>query len=655
MSTLSRRTFLKGMVALASGAMLYKFSDGGFRIALANANAGPEVYKLRIIHTNDHHARIEPAQLTIKAAAGSTPGAVRNFGGVARRKTVFDQIRADVTIQDKLFLDAGDVFQGTLYFNQYKGAADLFFYNELGYDAMTLGNHEFDSGDQTLADFIGGANFPVVSANVKAKTPSPLAALQVTGNDTPDGKLGERTIVTLPSGEKVGIFGLTTPDTPALASPSADVAFDSALVTVAQAQVDALKMAGVNKVIALTHIGYTADLDLVSKVKGIDLIVGGHSHTPLLPASASSLPLGVASVAVYPQIVKDPDGNDTVVVTDWEWAKWIGDLVVGFDAAGLVTSVSSGSVLPVWADGILDTASPAKVRDLLPNEGAEITANATFQAKIDTEYKPPIDTLRNSKIGVTTVLLDAERGNVRTRETNFGNLIADSNRERILLEKDFNKDNLPVVCLANSGGIRASRAVGDITVGGVLETLPFGNTLATVVLTGAQLKTALENSVSRWPAADGRFAQVSGIRFVFNPLGRAAGSTVEGTAGELAVPGQRIVSVEVAELPKNRSIDADIYQPLVLTANYLVVVNNFILTGGDFYGVLTPAGDKKDPLVGGGKNQLDTGLLLADVVMDYIKAKTPLATSTDGRIQRTSAWLPLVLKSPATREVEVIR
>jgi 5'-nucleotidase/UDP-sugar diphosphatase len=396
-SRMSRRTFLRSALAVGAGAVLYRYSDGSYRIALANPNAGPEAYKLRIIHTNDHHARIEPVNITIKSSA---PTAARDFGGVARRKTMFDQIRAEADGLDKLFLDAGDVFQGTLYFNEYEGQADLFFYNALGYHAMTLGNHEFDKGDKVLADFITGASFPVISANVSA-TGGDLQPLLVTGDDTANGKLGQRKIVTF-GAEKIGIFGLTTPETPLLASPSAFVTFDENLAVVAQAQVDALKLAGCNKIIALTHLGYGVDIELAKATKGIDVIIGGHSHTPVLADSQQSWPLGVTRQGPYPTIEKDMDGNDVVVVTDWEWGKWVGDIVVGFDAAGLVTAVTGTSaVKPVWAGGL---GTPP--RALLPDEGAEIAPDAAFQAKIDTDYKPGIDALTKEVIGKTDILLD---------------------------------------------------------------------------------------------------------------------------------------------------------------------------------------------------------------------------------------------------------
>lgn len=160
--------------------------------------AGPEAYKLRIIHTNDHHARIEPV-------TGGTPVAPIH-GGVSRRKVLIDAIRAEGGNQ--ILLDAGDVFQGTLWFTQYLGQADLEFYNALGYEAMTIGNHEFDKGQQPLVDFIKRTSFPVLSANLVADASSPLAGLY------------KPWIVKEIGGQKIGIFGLTTEETRSSAAPA---------------------------------------------------------------------------------------------------------------------------------------------------------------------------------------------------------------------------------------------------------------------------------------------------------------------------------------------------------------------------------------------------------------------------------------------------
>src|SRR6476469_8291358 len=197
MATISRRTFIRHMV-VGGSSLAWLCVDLKFAHA-----AGPETYRVRIIHTNDHHARIEPV-------TGGTPVAPIH-GGVSRRKTLIDAIRAEGGNQ--VLIDAGDVFQGTLWFTQYLGQADLEFYNAMGYEAMTIGNHEFDKGQQPLADYIKRANFPVLSANITADASAAIAGLF------------KPWIIKEIDGQKIGIFGLTTEETPVLSSPGAGVTF----------------------------------------------------------------------------------------------------------------------------------------------------------------------------------------------------------------------------------------------------------------------------------------------------------------------------------------------------------------------------------------------------------------------------------------------
>jgi 5'-nucleotidase len=541
---------------------------------------------------------------------------------------MFDATRAEATTnnQEILFLDAGDVFQGTLYFNQYKGLADLDFYRRLGYDAITIGNHEFDAGQQVLADFITGAttgtypgtspattlvgsNFPVLSANITVAPTSPLTGL-----------IQPNIVKTMsPSGEKIGIFGLTTEDTAILSSPGAGVTFTNAQAA-AQAQVTALTTAGATKIILLSHLGYSADLALAAAVSGIDVIIGGHSHTPLVP-NGFTQPIGVTPVAAYPQTVTAPDGNPVVVTTDWEWGKWIGDMVVGFDASGIVSEVT-GTIRPVWADGITGTPPRALISGELPDVGAD----SGFQTTIDATYKPAIATLQATKIGKTDTVLNGG-SSFRTRESNLGDLIADA-----ILDKT--KAAGATLAITNSGGIRATINIGDVTVGNVLEVLPFGNTVALVTLTGKQVITALENGVSQVESNAGRFPQVAGLRFFWNRNGKPS---VQASGPTLAVKGSRIRKVEIKTSNGYVAIDP--------VATYVVATNNFMLTGGDGYNAFTPTGDLSDPSVGGATGQVDTGFIMADVLQDYITANstpTPLKRTTDGRILTDSIWMPNV-------------
>ncbi|WP_298407370.1 5'-nucleotidase C-terminal domain-containing protein [uncultured Chloroflexus sp.] len=530
MEKISRRRFLKGTVALGAGALLAIYSDGSFRLALAQENPA---FRMRILHTNDHHARIEPV------FSGNNPV----HGGVSRRKALIDKIRRE-TAMPTLLVDAGDVFQGTLYFNQYNGMADLEFYNVMGYEAMAVGNHEFDKGPQALVDFITRAKFPVLSANIAVAAGNPLAGL-----------IKPRTIIEK-DGRKIGIFSLTPEDTGVLSNAGPGINFTSA-IEAARQQVAALKAEGVFTIIALTHVGINVDRRIAREVGGMSLIIGGHSHTPMGPMNKVGTP-------PYPELIAGPDGKPVVVVTDWEWGRWLGDITVAFNAAGTVIDLQG---------------NPTEVLPSLP-------ADQGFENRIAV-FKGPIEQLRARVVGSAAVDLDGSRNNIRSRETNLGNLVAEA-----MLAKARSAG--ATLAITNGGGIRASIPAGPVTVGQILEVLPFGNTLALVTLTGAQVIEALNNGVSQVESGAGRFPQIAGFRFTYDPSLPAA---------------SRVTSVTVGGAP----IDPN--------ADYIVVTNNFMLTGGDGYSVFTR-----------GRNQVDTGFILADVVEEYIAANSPVNPPVDGRI-----------------------
>ena len=195
--------------------------------------------------------------------------------------------------------------------------------NALGYQAAAIGNHEFDSGPPALADFIEAANFPVLGANIDAS-----AQVSLTGLIEP------YTIIDV-AGQSIGIFGLTTEDTSNISSPGPDVIF-SDHVAAAEATVATLQAMGVNKIVALTHLGYDVDQPLAAAVSGIDVIVGGHSHTPLGPMPLARGP--------YPTVVTSPAGEPVLIVTAWEWGKYLGRLDVTFNPTGVVQSYNGAPI-----------------------------------------------------------------------------------------------------------------------------------------------------------------------------------------------------------------------------------------------------------------------------------------------------------------------
>lgn len=490
-----RRTVLKAGLAL-----------GGLGFVRAQ-----EGFTLTLVHTNDTHAHLEPMELTLS-------GKKVRVGGVAQRVAFFDRLRAQR--RNVLILDAGDVFQGTLYFNQYRGLADRYFMHRMLYRVMTLGNHEFNLGPGHLAEFLKGAKFKVVSANVDiSREPrlqgllAPYAVLQV-------------------GGEKVGLVGLTTPDTREISNPGPTVAFLDPYES-AQKAIYELLAKGVNKIVVLSHLGYGEDLKLARRLVGAQVIVGGHSHTLLGSFPHPELrPAGP-----YPTVVKNPEGRDVLVVQAWEWGKVVGLLEVTFDARGQLVAYKGEALL------------------MTP----EVSPEDFFAKEALLAYAQPVMALMGQVIAEAKVDLVGERAIVRKRESNLGNLIADG-----MVWKTRNAG--VQIALQNGGGIRASIPKGPITVGKVYEVLPFGNTLVVMDLKGKEILAALENGVSQWEQGAGRFLQVSGLRYAFD-LARPAGS--------------RVVRVEV-RTEKG-------FAPLDLEATYRVVVNSFIANGGDGFTVLKEA------------------------------------------------------------------
>ena len=472
-------------------------------------------------------------------------------GGVSRRKTLIDAIRDEGGNQ--LLIDAGDVFQGTLWFNEYLGQADLEFYHAMGYEAMTIGNHEFDKGPAPLAEFIKRAQFPVLSANIVTDASSPihgpLQALDRQGCRQP---------------KAWHLWPDNRGNSGDLCSPGAGISFTS-YIEASRRAVAELKAQGVNKIIALSHIGIIFDRELARQVDGIQVIIGGHSHTPMGPM----LNPQDASRA-YPEVIASPSSKPVIMATDWEWGRWLGDLTVGFDANGDITSVVAGH--------------PTEVAPSVePNQGFEDRIKVLVQ---------PLSALRTRVTGEAAVALNGNRADVRTKETNLGNLISDAMPEKT-------RSAGAQVALMNGGSIRASIDAGPITIGELLDVQPFGNTIGLVTLTGTQLKAALENGVSQLETTAGRFAQVAAMHYSFD-----ASRPV----------GDRVTGVQVSNGNGG-------YTALDPNGSYRVVTNAFLIAGGDGYTIL-----------GQGTNKIDTGLLDVDVTTDYITAHSPVSPQAEGRI-----------------------
>lgn len=439
--------------------MLARIMTSTCALALTATAAAAE-YSLTILHTNDFHARFEPISKYDAPCAAEDNTAGECFGGTARLVTAVAEARA--RSNNAILVDGGDQFQGTLFYTYYKGAMAAEFMNKLGYDGMTVGNHEFDDGPEVLAGFMATVNFPILMSNA-----------DVSGEPLLAGKLAKSAIIER-GGEKIGLIGLTPQNTDELASPGDNVIFTDPSQAV-QGEVDALTAEGVNKIIVLSHSGYVVDQQVAANTTGVDVIVGGHSNTLLSNTNENA-------VGPYPTMV----GN-TAILSAYAYGKFLGELNVTFDDEGNITEATGE---PILIDG-------------------QVAEDADTVARI-AELAVPLDEIRNKVVASSASTIDGNRDNCRVKECEMGNLVADAMLARVA-------DQGIQIAIANSGGLRASIDAGDVTMGEVLTVLPFQNTLSTFHVSGQTVVDALENGVSEIAEVAGRFPQVAGMTFTVDP------------------------------------------------------------------------------------------------------------------------------------------
>jgi 5'-nucleotidase len=396
---------------------------------------------------------------------------------------------------------------------------------------------------------VDAVEFPVISGS-----------LDLSQSDELGGKVGD-TLILERGGERIGIVSALAADTPELSSPGPDVIFQNEIDAIA-AQVAALEEEGVDKIVALTHVGLPEDRRIAAAVPGLDAVVGGHSHTYL----SSSDP---DRAGAYPTWVSREDGSMVPVVQAYAYSKYLGHLTLTFDDAGNVTYAEGDTILV----------------------GPEIEPDEAVAARV-AERAAPIEALKNEVVAETTAPIDGARESCRAMECEMGNLVAEAMLDRV-------RDQGIQIAIQNGGGLRASIDAGEVTMGEVLTVLPFQNTLATFQLTGQRVVEALENGVSQVEEGAGRFPQVAGLRYTWDPE---------------AAPGERIRSVEVME--------DGAWQPIEPDKLYGVVSNNFMRRGGDGYAMFAAHAE----------NAYDYGPGLESVVADYLAEQGPYTPATDGRI-----------------------
>ena len=498
--------------------------------------------KLVILHTNDIHGRAVSSDDTL------------GYARIAALKKNLQARGADV-----LLFDAGDYSQGTPLVNLGYGKNAIAFMNAAGYDAASLGNHEFDWGTDNLLANMENAEFAVLCANL---TRTADGTLVFDANKTFDTAIG-----------KVGVFALDTPETMTKAHPDKvkGVTFAQAeeLYAIAQAQVDELKAAGCELIVCVGHLGDADEsitnrsMDVIANVTGINLFIDGHSHTTIdggvMEGETLRTSTGEYSEAIGYVVAEKVTKEDATTIT--------------LDAGLWTVDNNTETALIVGSDLPMDEEVNAAVNAI--NDAVEAELSATF-AK-------------------TEVLLDGNRApGVRTQETNLGDFSADA----ILWAAKQAVGDHVVAALTNGGGIRASIEIGDVTMKTMKTVFPFGNEVATLNVTGAELLEALEAATWSTPDAIGAFPQVAGIEYIID-------TTVAYENGDMypnstyyapANPGSRVTITTVGGEPW----DAE--------KLYTIATNDFTAAGGDTYYAFAYAFQQTG---------IKTGVALEDALVNY--------------------------------------
>ena len=536
---------------------------------------------LTILHVNDHHSRLdaETVNLSVRTAAGGRENVTFPLGGVARVAQAMDELSAGSA--NVLKLHAGDAITGDLYYTITNGRADADLMNTVCFDAFTLGNHEFDSGDaglKTFLDFLraGDCRTPVLSANTNfTLNASPLAQGSISAYVQP------ATIV-VRDGQQIGIIGITAAGkTKNSSRPDASTTFANEAQT-AQGQIDGLRAGGINKIILLTHQGYAEDVAMARALSGVDVIVGGDSHTLLGPTELTTFAV-TAPAGAYPTQVVNRDGKLVCVAQAWQYGWAVGNLKVRFDQAGDVTSCggspqillgnptrrATGTVALTDADRIAIAA------DLATQPALRVSAEAARAVTTLAPYQQQRTAFGANVVGAAATNLclrrvpGTKRDITRSKfaDCNTGSFTSTHGGDmqqivaQAFLEQGRTFGGVDIA-LQNAGGVRVDLDAGNVTVGNVYTVLPFRNVLVRLTMTGAEVKQTLEDAITFLLAGAGNtgtYPYAASLRFRVD-LNQPANN--------------RVSNLEV----KNAQ---DAWVALNPAATYRVITNDFVADGGD--------------------------------------------------------------------------
>lgn len=559
-----------------------------------DTSAGP--LSLNILHINDHHSHLEAESQTLTIAGQESEFSAGGFPRVAAKIA-----EREMSLDNVLKLHAGDAITGTLYFTAYEGEADADLMNLVCFDAFALGNHEFDRGDEGLKKFLDflandSCQTPVLAANVVPEVGTPLAPNAVDDYIKPY-------VVKDVGGQQVGIIGIDIANkTQNSSSPLSTTRFLDETET-AQAAINELEADGVNKIILLTHYQYDNDLVLAEALSGVDVIIGGDSHTLL----GDFADFGLTSGGPYPTELTNADGDKVCVAQAWQYSRVVGELNVQWNADGIVESCSGVPHLLLGDEIVREddsgteyTPEAAELQAIMDAIAAapqlSIVAEDATVANALANYTEQLDTFRNEVVGTATEDLCLERipgqgisnlpscaGTTGERGGDIANIVAQA---FLFLSKNAD------VSIQNAGGVRTDIEAGDITIGDAYTLLPFANTLVDLTMTGAEIRQVLNEAVTFAHAPDGStgaYPYAAGLRWDVD-MNRA--------------DGDQLYNIEV------KARDETQWRALTDAETLNVVTNSFTGSGRDGYvtfGTVTDDG-----------RSVDTFLDYAQSFVDYV-------------------------------------
>ncbi|MCF8777972.1 bifunctional metallophosphatase/5'-nucleotidase [Vibrio sp. IRLE0018] len=477
---------------------------------------------LKLAHINDTHSYFEPTSLQLRISlSGNQIEPYVSAGGFARIATRAQQIQQEAERQKKgfLFLHAGDCFQGTLYFSLFKGKANADLLNTMGIDAMALGNHELDMGNEPVAQFVRRIQFPLLAGNWNLSNENPNKSLtikeckNIRSFDVQTSTA--QYIVKLIDGEPVAIFGLSLDKMADIANPDLDTPFENAIET-AKATVARLNQEGINKIILLSHLGYDGDIELANEVSGIALIIGGHSHR--LQGDFSAVGLG-----------KDDDYGlrvrDTYIVQAGFHALTMGHCEIRFAADGLVTHFSGRNELLIGRRMFLDPGLNQQSDEDLYLQAADFIDSQVnvvvckkdpgIQHIMQNKYIPRVRELQKTIIAHTDRALRHVRIPDEVGPSELAPMVAAS------FVHALNKRQRQVqFAIHNAGGVRNSLNPGNVSVADVAgKLLPFAVPIGCYDVQGKTIAAALEGAINNATnngvegTGSGSYPYTYGLRF----------------------------------------------------------------------------------------------------------------------------------------------